>query len=134
MIVITHSNPFIEFPSPAITSNLVISLSGTFVGANVSSNSTNIVDTSYTTWNIVANNVYANNAISTATSNTAYLLYYNNTLYNQNVNGAWSSWNGSSWSGAVSDPLPTSINGATSPSLTYLVDGTGNLWTVNGGI
>lgn len=68
-----------------------------------------IVDTWAATWTMHSGVVYRN-ARATPSSSVMLLLYFNHTVYQQNVNGYWWKWNnaitvGNSWV-ATTDPRP----------------------------
>jgi hypothetical protein len=105
------------------------SLSGTTIPS-----ATQIVDASGNAWTLAAGLVYLNGAWDGYSSNVVLLLYDNGTLYQQNSSGLWFAWNGTSWS-VSSDPRATaSPIGTTIPSATQIVDASGDVWIVAGGV
>src|SRR3954447_637509 len=89
-----------------------------------------------------ANNIFYVNGIAVTGAVTILLLYYNNTIYANNSDGNWYSWN-NGWQSTTGDPRggggggggggSTSPSGATIPTASQIVDGAGNVWTRSGG-
>jgi hypothetical protein len=95
---------------------------------------TRIIDGGGNTWTVSAGVVYENGALAGYTNAVTLLLYDNNTIYQENSAGGWWSWSGSGWTSAT-DPLkPASASGTSIPTVTQLVDGGGNIWTVAAGV
>ena len=86
-------------------------------------------------WAISNGVVYENGAAAGYTKSVTLLLYDNATIYQENATGGWWSWTGGSWT-ASSDPRKeaTSPNGTTIPTVAQIIDSSGNVWTVSGGI
>ncbi len=93
-----------------------------------------IIDSSGNVWTVAGGVIYENGAPAGQSSNVTLLLYDNNSLYEVNSAGTCYLWTGSTWI-PVSDPRATpSPNGAILPGATQITDGSGNVWTVVGGV
>ena len=94
---------------------------------------TSLTDGSGGLWTVSSGVIYKNGQKAGYSSDVIYLLYLNNTIYQENsAKGFWS-WNGSTWV-ATSDPRIVSANGATSSGSTPLIDSQKNIWTVSSGV
>jgi hypothetical protein len=104
--------------------------SGTFIPP-----ATQIVDSNGATWIVSGGVVFKNGSGAGYTASVVELLYLNGTIYQENSAGGWWSWNGSGWIGA-SKPLSQtgSASGTTIPPATQIVDASGNVWIVSGGV
>jgi hypothetical protein len=92
-----------------------------------------ITDSSGNVWTI-ANGVAFENGVASDSVIATLLLYDNNTLYQEDSAGTWSSWNGSAWISG-SDPRATpSPNGTSVPTATQITDSSGNVWAIVGGV
>ncbi len=91
-----------------------------------------IVDANGNVWTLVNNTVYENGVIQGFSDDVTLLLYYNATVYKENVLGNWWSWSGANWV-ATSDPLPvtTSPSGTTIPTAAQITDSNGNVWALS---
>ncbi|WP_109479981.1 hypothetical protein [Paraburkholderia sp. C35] len=103
-------------------------------GATIPS-ATSIVDNSGATWTLSGGSVYRNGTKAGNNYNVSLVLFYGGVIYHQGSGGQFYSWNGSTWI-ACNDPRlgGTSPDGTTIPSASYILDKTGAMWTVVGGV
>lgn len=95
----------------------------------------NLVDATGATWN-VSSGVIFRNGVQTVSSSVTLLLYWNDTVYQQNSFGGWWLWeNGVGWQ-ETTDPRvqQESPHNSTIPPLTQIVDDRAATWTVSGGV
>jgi hypothetical protein len=103
---------------------------------------TQIIDGGGNVWVVSGGVIYENGTLAGFSKNVTQLVYENNVIYQENSAGGWWSWNASNWT-ASSDPLSGSSNGSsngaspngtTIPSVSQIIDSSGNVWTVSGGV
>ena len=95
---------------------------------------TQIVDSSGNIWVVSGGVIYENGALAGYSNAVTSLVYDNNTIYQENSAGGWWSWSGGTWVGS-SDPLKAaSASGTSIPKTTQIVDSSGNIWVVSGGV
>jgi hypothetical protein len=94
-----------------------------------------ITDVSGNVWAVSDGVIYENGKLAGYSKSVALLVYDNKVVYQENTAGGWWSWNGSSW-GSSSDPRTSaaSPSGTTIPTVTQIIDGSGNIWTVSSGV
>ncbi|CAG9231750.1 conserved hypothetical protein [Paraburkholderia sabiae] len=94
-----------------------------------------IVDNSGNTWTLSGGSVYRNGAKAGNTYNVSLVLFIGGVIYHQGTGSQFYAWNGSAWN-ASNDPRlgGTSADGTTIPSASYIIDKTGAMWTVVGGV
>jgi len=93
-----------------------------------------IIDGAGNVWTVGGGAISENGALAGYTNAVTLLLYVNNTIYQQNTAGGWWTWNNNAWV-ASSDPRKViSSNGATIPAVTQIIDSSGNVWAVSGGV
>jgi hypothetical protein len=94
-----------------------------------------ITDGSGNVWAVSGGVIYENGALAGYSNAVTLLLYDNNKIYQENSAGGWWSWTNGTWTGS-SDPRlgAASPSGTTIPAVTQIIDSSGNVWTVSGGI
>ena len=92
-----------------------------------------LTDGSGDVWTVSGGIIDKNGQKAGMSANVIYLLYLNNTIYQENAAKGFWSWNGSTWVG-TSDPRTVSANGATSSGSTPLIDSEKNVWVVSSGV
>ncbi len=113
----------------AATATATSSVNGTTVPS-----ASKIIDGTGNVWTVGGGAISENGAAAGYTNSVTLLLYVNNTIYQQNAAGNWWTWNNNAWV-ASSDPRKVvSSNGATIPAVTQIIDGSGNVWAVSGGV
>jgi peptidoglycan hydrolase-like protein with peptidoglycan-binding domain len=97
---------------------------------------TQFIDSNGTTWTVTGGVVYENTAKAGYSANVILLLYYNGVVYQENSSDQWFSWNDAAWVSVSADPrlAHTSPSGSTIPTMTQLIDSSGNTWTLTGGV
>jgi hypothetical protein len=105
------------------------SISGTTIPS-----ATQIIDSTGNVWTVSAGVISENGALAGYTKNVKLLLYVNNTISQENTAGGWWSWIKGAWA-ASSDPRTVvSANGTSIPAATQIIDSSGNVWVVSGGV
>jgi hypothetical protein len=93
-----------------------------------------IVDSSGNVWTVAGGVVYENGAMAAYSNAVTLLVYDNKIIYQENSAGGWWSWSGGTWVSS-SDPLKAaSPSGTSIPKTTQIVDSSGNIWVVSGGV
>jgi len=93
-----------------------------------------IVDSTGNVWTVSGGAAYENGALAGYTKNVKLLLYVNNTISQENTAGGWWSWSKGTWA-ASSDPRTVvSANGTSIPATAQIIDSSGNVWAVSGGV
>jgi hypothetical protein len=93
-----------------------------------------IIDSTGNVWTVRGGVTFENGALAGYTKNVKLLLYVNNTISQENTAGGWWSWTTGAWA-ASSDPRTVvSANGTSIPTATQIIDSSGNVWVVSGGV
>jgi Fibronectin type III domain len=95
---------------------------------------TQITDSSGNVWTVSGGVIFENGALAGYSKSVTLLLYDNNIIYQENSAGGWWSWKGSTWVSSSDPRNSSSPNGTAIPSVTQITDGSGNVWTVSGGV
>jgi Putative Ig domain len=95
---------------------------------------TQIIDSSGNVWTVSGGVIYENGALAGYSNAVKLLLYVNNTVYQENSAGGWWSWNGSTWASSSDPRHVPSPTGTTVPAATQIIDSSGNVWAVSGGV
>jgi hypothetical protein len=105
------------------------SLNGTTIPS-----ATQIIDSTGNVWTVRGGVISENGGLAGFTKNVKLLLYVNNTISQENTAGGWWSWSKGAWA-ASSDPRTVvSANGTSIPAATQIIDSSGNVWVVSGGV
>ncbi len=75
---------------------------------------TKIVDTLKNTWTVVGGVVKRNGVMAGQSANVTTLYFNGSTIFQQNADGGWWSWNGSGWT-IASNPIPVTTTATTPP-------------------
>jgi hypothetical protein len=95
---------------------------------------TQIIDSTGNVWTVSGGVASENGALAGYTKNVKLLLYVNNTISQENTAGGWWSWTKGTWA-ASSDPRTVvSANGTSIPATAQIIDSSGNVWAVSGGV
>jgi len=97
---------------------------------------TSLVDSNGAVWTVAQGVVYQNGVKAGNNYNVELTLYYGGVIYVENTSGQFYSWTGAGWA-ACTDPRlggGTSPDGTTIPSASSIIDKTGAVWTVVGGV
>src|ERR1700753_427037 len=95
---------------------------------------TQIIDSSGNGWTVAAGVIYETGALAGYSNAVTLLLYANDLIYQENSAGGWWSWNGNTWVSDSDPRLAASPSGTTIPSAAQIVDGSGDVWAVSGGL
>jgi hypothetical protein len=94
-----------------------------------------IIDKSGNIWTLWNGVIYCNGATVGDTYNVSLLLWYHGAIYHEGTGGEFYEFTGSGWIGCNDPRLGgTSADGTTLPASAYIVDKSGNLWTLSGGV
>jgi hypothetical protein len=98
-------------------------------------NAAQITDPSGNVWAVAGGVIYENGAAAGYSADVTLLLYESGVIYQENSAGGWWSWSAGTWVGS-SDPRTQSpsANGTTIPSATQIIDSSGSVWTLAGGV
>jgi hypothetical protein len=93
-----------------------------------------IVDSSGNVWTVSSGVIYENGKLAGYSNAVTLLVYDNKIIYQENSAGGWWSWSGGTWVSS-SDPLSAaSASGTSIPKTAQIVDSSGNIWVVSGGV
>jgi hypothetical protein len=95
---------------------------------------TQIIDSTGNVWTVSGGVAYENGAMAGYTQNVKLLLYVNNTISHENTAGGWWSWIKGAWALSSDPRTAVSANGTSIPAATEIIDSSGNVWVVSGGV
>jgi hypothetical protein len=95
---------------------------------------TQITDAGSNVWTVSGGVIYENGTLAGYSANVTLLLYYNDVIYQENAAGGWWSWVGGAWVSSSDPRTSSSPSGTTIPSATQIIDSSGTIWTVSGGV
>jgi hypothetical protein len=94
-----------------------------------------LTDASGNVWTLASGFIYQNGVKDPVSYNVTLLLWYGNSIYQENSIGVFYVWSNGAWSKCLSPYLGgTSVDGTTIPSAAYLIDKCNIQWTVAKGL